>query len=296
VKVTLDWLKKTTYDLTKVEIIAVDDHSQDHSFDILADYEKFFPNFFIARRKQNSGGASVPRNNGIKLATGKWILFLDSDDYLTEHALSDAMAIAESGDNDMVCMPYARGLGSTRAISKSAFSYPTTVTNLAFSQTKLYNSLNAVGKLFKRELIDKYQLDFPDSIKVREDNWFMMKMYSVSPKIAILGNQKTYYFIGEQDGESLSKAGTPPRDAVKIFLSVYDFIQALPIDEVKKLEFLALYLNRYTNFIKRGTFAPVRFFDHTKDTLKKLENHPLLDDNAQTFIQDLFHHKYDLEK
>ncbi len=51
----------------------------------------------------------------------------------------------------MVCMPYARDLSSTRAISKSAFSYLTTVTNLAFSQTKLYNSLNAVGKLFKRE-------------------------------------------------------------------------------------------------------------------------------------------------
>ncbi|MGX7143921.1 glycosyltransferase family A protein [Enterococcus saccharolyticus] len=78
--------------------MAVDDHSQDHSFDTLADYEKFFPNFLIARRKQNSGGASVPRNNGIKLATGKWLLFLDSDDYLTEHALSDAMAIAEYGD------------------------------------------------------------------------------------------------------------------------------------------------------------------------------------------------------
>lgn len=111
-------------------------------------------NFFIARRKQSSGGASVPRNNGIKLVTGKWLLFLDSDNYLTEHASSDAMAIAEAGDNDMVCMPYARGLGSTPAINKTAFSYPTTVTNLAFSQTKLSNSLNAVGKsLSVNELI-----------------------------------------------------------------------------------------------------------------------------------------------
>lgn len=146
-KVTLNWLKKTTYDLTKVEIIAVDDHSQNHSFDILADYEKFFHR----ASKKISDGASVPRNNGIKLATGKWLLFLDSDNYLTERALSDAMAIAEAGDNDMVCMPYARGLGSTPAINKTAFSYPTTVTNLTFSQTKLSNSLNAVGKLFKRE-------------------------------------------------------------------------------------------------------------------------------------------------
>lgn len=171
----------------------------------------------------------------------------------------------------------------------------TTVTNLSVVQTKLYNSLNAVGKLFKRELIDRYQIDFPDTIKVREDNWFMMKIYSVSPKIAILGNQKPYYFIGEQDGESLFKAGTPPRDAVKIFLSVYDFIQALDMDEAEKLEFFALYLNRYAKFIKRGKFAPLRFFQHTKDMLRVLEKQPLLNDDAKTLIQDLFQHKYDIK-
>ncbi|WP_414842302.1 glycosyltransferase family 2 protein [Enterococcus saccharolyticus] len=138
-------------------MIAIDDHSHDHSFDILGSYAQDFPTFLIARRKENSGGASAPRNNGIQLASGKWVLFLDSDDYLTEHAVSDAMAVAEASDNDMICMPYARGIGSTRAISKSAFSSPTTVTNLSVVQTKLYNSLNAVGKLFKRELIDRYQ-------------------------------------------------------------------------------------------------------------------------------------------
>lgn len=121
------------------------------------------------------------------------------------------------------------------------------------------------------------------------------EIYSVSPKIAILGNQKPYYFIGEQDGESLSKAGTLPRDAVKIFLSVYDFIQALDMDEAEKLEFFALYLNRYAKFIKRGKFAPVRFFQHTKDMLRVLEKQPLLNDDAKTLIQDLFQHKYDIK-
>lgn len=90
------------------------------------------------------------------------------------------------------------------------------------------------------------------------------EIYSVSPKIAILGNQKPYYFIGEQDGESLSKAGTPPRDAVKIFLSVYDFIQALDMDEAEKLEFFALYLNRYAKFIKRGNLLLCAFFNIRK--------------------------------
>ena len=294
VRECLDQLKQMTYDKNKLEVILVDDHSTDRSFETLLSYEEAFPNILIVRRKRNSGGASLPRNNGIKIASGKWLLFLDSDDALTEHALADAMQVAEQADVDMVCMPYFTPAGSTRATSKSAFQYPETVTGLQFADTNLFNSLNAVGKLFKRELVEEYALDFPDKIKVREDNWFMMKIYSVSPKIAILGNRKNYYFIGDQDTVSLSKKGTPPRDAVKIFLSVYDFIQKLTLPEEKKLEFLALYLNRYTNLIKRGKYAPLRFFEHTKDTLAVLVNQPRLSDNAKTFIKDLFDHKYDL--
>ncbi len=54
--------------------------------------------FFHRASKAKFWWCVLPRNNDIKLATGKWLLFLDSDNYLTERALSDAMALAEYGD------------------------------------------------------------------------------------------------------------------------------------------------------------------------------------------------------
>ncbi|WP_245833158.1 glycosyltransferase family 2 protein [Oceanobacillus timonensis] len=291
----LDKLKNITYNKENLEIIIVDDCSTDQTFEALSAYEVDFPNLSLLRRKDNSGGASLPRNDGMKIATGKWILFLDSDDYITSHAIADAMKVVEtSPKTDMVCMPYFRKEGSKRPISRSAFNYSQTITNLHFLQTKLYNSLNAVGKMFKRSIIENYNISFPSHIKVREDNWFMMKIYSVSDNIAILGNQKSYYFIGEKDEASLSRGNTPPRDAVKIFISVYDFIQALPIKDEQKYDYLTLYLNRYSNMIKRGKHAPLRFFEHTKETLEILLNNPLLSGDAKNFIQDLFHGKYNI--
>ena len=76
--------------------------------------------------------------------------------------------------------------------------------------------MNIVGKLMRKEVVDRYQLEFPTKIRVREDNWFSMKLYAVVRKIAFLGNMKDYYFCGEWDTVSLSKIGTPPRDAMKI--------------------------------------------------------------------------------
>ena len=297
-KECLDKLAQTTYDKEKLEVILVDDHSTDETFETLLEYEAHFANILILQRKENSGGASAPRNDAMRLASGKWLTFIDCDDYITEETLTDVMAVIESDKTvDMVCMPYFRSENSNRAISKSAFEYELTKCNLAFKDTKLFNSLNAVGKVFRKSLIDEYAIEFPLGITVREDNWFMMKIYSVSKNIAILGNTKQYYFVREQDTVSLSVAGTPPKDAVKIFLEAYNFIVNLSLDKQDKQDLIAIFLNRYTNMIKRGKFAPVRFFDHTKEILAVLllTKNKYLTDNSSEFISDLFNGKYDIK-
>ena len=292
----LEQLSLSEFSLNKTEIIVVDDASTDDSYGVLARYATMFPNMITLQRKTNSAGASAPRNDGIRAASGKWILFVDSDDYITPHAIADALAVVEQEPGvDMVCMPFFKAEGSARATSDSAFQSEETVTGLRFDETRLCNSLNAVGKLMRTDLIHKYNIDFPENIRVREDNWFMMKIYSLCRNIAILGNRQKYYFVSEADDVSLSRSGTPPADAVKIYLSAWQFIQAL--DEItpqEKYTFLAIYLNRYADFIKRGTYAPLRFFNHTRDGLPDLLANPHLNDNARAFINALFAGKYAL--
>lgn len=290
----LNKLVEQTYDMQKVEVIVSDDRSTDHSLDVAKTFLNQLPHLTILESVTNSGGASAPRNKALDIAQGKWILFIDSDDYITSHALSDALEVAASSEDDIICLPYFRVENSTRPISRSAFSNEMTVTKLKFEETKLYNSLNVIGKLIKRDLIETYSIRFPESIKVREDNWFLMQVYSVVHHIAILGYRKDYYFYEQQDDVALTHFKTPPRDAVKIYLAVYDFINhKTDLSSERKLMLLTIFLNRYTSMIQRGQYAPMRFFKHTKPDLLKILRNPLADEKTIAFIESLFLGKYD---
>ena len=92
--------------LKNIEIILVDDCSTDNS---LAVAEKFIPAFeandkqlLTATLTKNSGCPGIPRNFGIDFAKGKYIYFLDSDDFLDDTALEDFYNVAEEFNADVV--------------------------------------------------------------------------------------------------------------------------------------------------------------------------------------------------
>lgn len=291
-------LAETTFDKSRLEVLVADDASTDGTVRVIESFQKDFDRLKVIRLAENSGGASVPRNTAIKQAKGEWILFVDSDDYLTPHAIKDAFELAKQDETtDLVCMPYFRAEESRRAISRSAFPYSGNVSGLDFLNTKLYNSLNVVGKMVRRSVIEKYQIEFPTGIRVREDNWFSMRLYGVVRSIAFLGNQKEYYFIRDKDDVSLSNYGTPPRDAAKIFFTVFQFIFSLDeLSSSRKADIMAIYLNRYTKMIKRGKYSPGRVLEKTGQHLSMLKQSPYIDEESKQFIIDLYDAKYEVSE
>lgn len=74
------------YDFKKIQIVAINDGSKDNSLKILKDYKNKFDNIHII--DQENQGLSKTRNNGIKEATGKYIMFLDPDDTISSNTVS----------------------------------------------------------------------------------------------------------------------------------------------------------------------------------------------------------------
>lgn len=86
--------------LKDVEIICVNDGTPDHSMDIVEKYAKEDDRIVIVNKE--NGGLSSARNAGLRVATGKYVYFMDSDDYLLENTLEKLCAVAEEKKLDSI--------------------------------------------------------------------------------------------------------------------------------------------------------------------------------------------------
>jgi len=109
-----------TYPFT--EIIVVDDCSNDKTHDILETLREQLPNLFVFRTKKNSGTPAVPRNIGIRVATGKWIALLDADDAWHPRKLEIQMYFLKRTSSLMCSTQQIDFSGHIDSITKSSTS------------------------------------------------------------------------------------------------------------------------------------------------------------------------------
>lgn len=100
----LDSLLKQTY--CNIEVICVNDGSQDHSGTILSDYSKKDARLKVIT--QSNRGIAATRNRAIEEATGEWIMFVDSDDWLDLTTCERAMNLITTTDADVILWAYTR--------------------------------------------------------------------------------------------------------------------------------------------------------------------------------------------
>ena len=87
------------------EIVLVNDGSTDGSQGIIDRYVAEYPDMIKCVKQENSGQA-VARNVGLENASGEFIAFLDSDDYMEKNAYEVALKKAEAEDLDVVCFDF----------------------------------------------------------------------------------------------------------------------------------------------------------------------------------------------
>ena len=104
-----------TQDYSDYEVICVNDGSTDHSRGILTEWEERFPQMKVIDRE--NGGLSAARNTGLKVATGDYVVFVDSDDWVEPTMLS-CLATELNGE-DMLCFACRRtDNGNTDALAE----------------------------------------------------------------------------------------------------------------------------------------------------------------------------------
>lgn len=97
-KCILSCLEQKGINSSEYEIILVDDGSPDHSIDVALDVVRKYPNYQVNVIHRENGGLSAARNTGLRVAKGKYVWFIDSDDWIASDSLSILKNIVEQED------------------------------------------------------------------------------------------------------------------------------------------------------------------------------------------------------
>lgn len=85
----------------KLEVLIINDGSQDHTLDLALEYEKHYPDIIKVIDKENGGHGSTI-NTGVSLAQGKYFKVVDGDDWVDQHILALFLERMEKIDSDMI--------------------------------------------------------------------------------------------------------------------------------------------------------------------------------------------------
>lgn len=170
--------------LEDIQIILVNDGSKDNSGNIAKECEKNNKNRIIYVEKEN-GGLSDARNYGLKYATGDFIAFLDSDDYIEKNAYEEMYNKAIEENADYVECDFIWEFPNKIRVDKQ-YPYKNKKEMLSFVRVVAWN------KLIKRQLITDNNLEFPKGLRY-EDVEFFYKMVPYYNKVSFVKEPLIHY-------------------------------------------------------------------------------------------------------
>ena len=203
-----------------IELIIVDDGSTDSSPQIIKEYK----DKAIIVTQRNKGQAAA-RNTGLKYATGNYICFVDSDDYLLNDAIISMIGTIQQTNADFVCgLAISTGKNGTEIPVIHKFKKDTMIGNSEIIKDALlgYNIKNSVwAKLYDAKLIINNNCKFVEGL-INEDQVFTSILSLKANKVALL-NQPVYYV--EQRTTSTSR--NYKDESISVYYTNYEKLQTI---------------------------------------------------------------------
>ncbi len=222
---TLDSLINQTLD--NIEIVCVDDGSTDDSLKILKKYAKNDKRIKV--HHQQNAGVATARNTGLKYATGKYIMWCDSDDTYTPNMCLEMCDIMEQRHVDLaICSQNVVYDGIDKSLRKDTSSYLThkyTGSQLIDWQLITNTDVSLWNKIFRRDIIEKNNIKFPDGL-LFEDAYFC-NAYMLMSKTIHFTDHKLYNYIRQPSSimSTSFKKNKSSGDYLKITVATYQYLK-----------------------------------------------------------------------
>ena len=214
------------------EVICVDDGSTDKSTKILEEYQKKDNRIKILQ--QQRGGAGAARNLGLSHAQGKYVQFLDSDDYFEPNLLEEMYTRAEKYDADLVVCSSKKVDDEGNIIESKSPNFPIYVDKIPMEKVfnrlsyneEIFNLLTPVvwNKLFLKDFLIDNDLKFP-SLFIYEDIAFNHSAIACAERIVAFDKELVNYRFNRPNS-LVSTRSQHTINAVKSCIYLKDFLES----------------------------------------------------------------------
>jgi len=204
----LDSLYNQDIPETEYEVICVNDCSPDKCREIVLARQHYHSNLILIDHEINKkqGGA---RNTGLKAARGKYIWFVDPDDYIENNALGKLLKICEINDLDVLLFNFRKITVDKKLLFKSDFSVDSSVYSgidyiyNVFGETWLSHWDGSIwNRIHKKSFLEKYKIWFPENM-YWEDVVYSLKTIIFSEKMMSIAD--SCYNYRENDNSTIKK-------------------------------------------------------------------------------------------
>lgn len=231
-------VEKLEVNSDKMEIILINDGSQDRSAEICKAMEGKYRNIrFI---EQQNGGVSKARNTGVQAAKGTWIVFVDVDDFLDPEIFQDAKSLLELGSTELIHFGtftdhyISDTLEESIPRSMSALIKGTDICqeySVTTSFTELFKNNvfdSAWGKFFRKNIILENGIHFCVGMKVREDSEFVLQYVDKIEKVSVLNVYRYHYRVDGEETSYYLRREIALADVKKLQHRYYEVLNKLP--------------------------------------------------------------------
>lgn len=217
-----------------LEVILVDDGSPDNCGVICDEYAAKDSRVKVIHKE--NGGVSSARNSGLDMATGQWIMFVDSDDLIDHHYAEFLLKAAQQTDADLVCCGNSRFIEEPSLSSDDRFEEYSvelfTREEAMANAFQIWYKPNVWGKLARRELFEAVR--FP-AAKRAEDLWVSYQLLAGCERVAMMRHYASYHYRSTPQSAMTKLTASYIEDDMKMRLDIYLslFAGRYPITEVK---------------------------------------------------------------
>ena len=248
--------------LKEIEVIVVNDGTKDNSQKIVDKYVKKYPDKIKSYIKENGGQGSA-RNYGLKKASGEYIGYVDSDDFVEKDMYKKLYNKAKENNYDIVvCGNYNVSEDyQNKNIDAFINTYNTDLENIFFGKMAVWN------KIYKRDILIKNKLEFKEKVWY-EDLAFTLKAIMNSNTFAFIDEPLYDYLIRE--GSTMNNSNVQRNlEILDAFNDILSYIQHNKKEEYfSKIEFLAIdhiYISAIVRVLKAEADDKVK-----RETINKL--------------------------